>query len=62
MEQQWALGHKSHGSEGIKRVKDVPSVGEFISTGMDSALHLVKCAGNVEARTILQNSVLLSKT
>ena len=59
MEQQWALGHKSHGSKRIQRVKDVPSVGEFIS--MDSALHLIKCNGNIEARTILQNSVLLSK-
>ena len=41
--------------------KGCPKCGrDFIR--MDSALHLVKCAGNVEARTILQNSVLLSKT
>ena len=44
---------------GQKESKGVPSAVGFIS--MDSALYLVKCAGNVEAQTILQNSVLLSK-
>ena len=41
-----AMG-SSHGSEGIKRVKVVPSVGGLIS--MDNAQHLVKCAGIVKA-------------